>query len=355
MSFDDEIRRNYRDELLGEATYRTLSRGERNERMRRLLHEIAEAEAGHAELWSQMAAARGVALKGLGFLDELKVRSLSVLRRVVGLAVTVKILEAGEEEDMEKYYGLLRDQRFTEEERDVLKRILEDEVVHEELLTSEEFKVENVRDAVYGVSDGLIEVLAAVSGLAGFISAPQLVALGGLIVGLSGTLSMSVGAYLSTKSERETAEAERRKAEMQSVLDRDALQERVKQQLVDRGLDPAKAARASRELRDVAEDVVAPQDPGDPLRSAGVTAASYVVGAMVPVLAFLLGLGGLVGLVTSYVVTGMATMVVGSLIGVVSEVNPLRKGAEMSAMALGAALATHVVGLLAQTYLHVAI
>jgi len=355
MDLERDVEKNYRAELEGELTYRSLADAESDSRLRDLLEEISKAEGTHASLWAEMAERRGVKLKGLGWTSRLKIKSLVLLRKVAGISLVVKILEAGEEGDMEKYSRLLKDERFSEEERDVLKRILEDEVVHEELLTSQQFKVENVRDAVYGVSDGLVEVLAAVSGLSGFISSPELVALGGLIVGLSGTLSMSVGSYLSTKSEIESAQSERRKAEMQSSIDKDALQERLRQVLIDKGLDPNTASKASRTLKDVAQEVVAPEPQGSPLRSAGVTAASYVIGAVIPVLAFLFGLSGLMGLVTSYLVTGVSTMIVGSLIGIVSDVNPLRKGAEMTILALGAALATHGVGLLAQHYLHLVI
>jgi len=75
--------------------------------------------------------------------------------------------------------------------------VLKDEIAHEYTLMSQEFRVESVRDVIYGVSDGLIEVLAVVSGFSGAFTSSLIVAVAGMIVGLSGALSMAVGAYLS--------------------------------------------------------------------------------------------------------------------------------------------------------------
>ena len=46
----------------------------------------------------------------------------------------------------------------------------------------------------------LVGVLAAVAGFTGAIHNNLLIAVAGTIVGLSGTISMAVGAYLSSKS-----------------------------------------------------------------------------------------------------------------------------------------------------------
>ena len=62
-------------------------------------------------------------------------------------------------------------------------------------------QLERNRNVIYGISDGLVEVLAALAGLTAIISDHTYVAMGGLIVGVSGAMSMSVGAYLATNSE----------------------------------------------------------------------------------------------------------------------------------------------------------
>lgn len=107
-------------------------------------------------------------------------------------------------------------------------------------------------------------------------------------------ISMSIGAYLSAKSEEDIRNNALRKARLRSLLEGEKHEE------------DQEVSRTGESVR--------------------TTAISYIMGAIIPILPFLLGLGGLVGLVTSYAVTGVATFIVGALIGVLSDVSPWRKG-----------------------------
>jgi Integral membrane protein DUF125. len=78
------------------------------------------------------------------------------------------------------------------------------EAVHERVFRTLELGYS--AEFVYGISDGLVEVLAAVSGLSGAISSAQLVALGGLIIGGLGKPVHGHRGFLSTKVEEEGKE-----------------------------------------------------------------------------------------------------------------------------------------------------
>lgn len=94
-----------------------------------------------------------------------------------------------------------------DEEKEAIKRILEDELVHEHGFLEEETKfkdfINHVRDAVLGMNDGLVEVLSVSAGLAGVYGDPIPVAIGGVIVGIAGALSMGIGTYTSVKAQRQ--------------------------------------------------------------------------------------------------------------------------------------------------------
>ncbi|WP_252896715.1 hypothetical protein [Metallosphaera hakonensis] len=100
-------------------------------------------------------------------------------KKLLGLALVLKMVEAGEENDAEKYYNLSNSSDFTDTERQGFRDIMMQEMIHEDLLVQSQVNVDSVRDAIYAISDGLIEVLASVSGLAGIFSVPIYVALGG--------------------------------------------------------------------------------------------------------------------------------------------------------------------------------
>ncbi len=88
------------------------------------------------------------------------------------------------------------------EEKDKLRRILEDELLHEEESMFKDF-MDHVRDAILGMSDGLVEVLSVSAGLAGVYGNSFYVVLGSTIVGIAGALSMGIGAFTSVRAQKQ--------------------------------------------------------------------------------------------------------------------------------------------------------
>lgn len=343
------VRHSYKDEVMGHILYENLAKVESEGEVKKVLKRLSEIERSHAEFWKKMAEARNIKLSGLGLLEKIRLKFYVFTRRIFGTMLIIKLLEREERDDIKKYKALLSRRDITLAEKKELEKILVDEIVHEEMLSITEAKAKDIGDFVYGISDGLIEVLAAVSGLAGVLVNPLLIAIGGLIVGLSGTLSMSIGAYLSTKSKVEIANAKRRKVEVQKEVDSKIVLENLKRSLESLGLKAKDAEAIAPRLYNVAEDIIAPVSFESPLKSAGITAASYIIGAIIPVLPFIIGLSGIMGLIISYLVTGLSTLVIGYIIGLLSESNPTRKGLEMAGLAIGAAIVTHIIGVLAST------
>ena len=65
-----------------------------------------------------------------------------------------------------------------------------------------------MREVVFGANDGLVSNVALIAGLAGGTSDARIIVLGGIAGMVAGTVSMALGAYVSTKSEREFRESE---------------------------------------------------------------------------------------------------------------------------------------------------
>ncbi len=68
-----------------------------------------------------------------------------------------------------------------------------------------------LRELVFGANDGLVSNVSLVAAMAGATDDPKTILLGGIAGLVAGTISMALGAYVSTKSEREFREAEERR------------------------------------------------------------------------------------------------------------------------------------------------
>ena len=65
-----------------------------------------------------------------------------------------------------------------------------------------------IREVVFGANDGLVSNVALVAGVAGGTNDPRIIVLSGVAGVGAGAISMALGAYVSTKSEREFRDSE---------------------------------------------------------------------------------------------------------------------------------------------------
>ena len=158
-----------------------------------------------------------------------------------------------------------------------------------------------LRAGVFGLSDGLVSNTALVMGLAGSGSAHRVILLAGVAGLLAGSLSMAAGEYVSMASQREMYERE-------ISLEAQELDEKPKEKRDElvrlyqaKGLEPADAARVANRImadRQVALDTLAheglgldPTELGSPLSAAVSSKLTFVAGALVVILPYLVGGG----------------------------------------------------------------
>jgi vacuolar iron transporter family protein len=160
-----------------------------------------------------------------------------------------------------------------------------------------------LRPAVFGAMDGLVSNFALIAGVAGGGVDRTVIVLAGLAGLAAGAFSMAAGEYTSVAAQAELAEAEIA-VEREELRTNAAAEEReLAAMYVDRGLDPDLAAEVARQLHrdpETALNVHAREElgvtPGElpsPRLAATSSFLSFAVGALIPVLPYLLGLDAL--------------------------------------------------------------
>lgn len=176
------------------------------------------------------------------------------------------------------------------------------------------------RAAVLGVSDGLVTNVSLILGVAGANTSAGIVRLTGLAGLLAGAFSMAAGEYVSMRAQVELLE---RELEMERVALRRA-PEREHQELVElyksRGIDPDVAGEMAGELMRTPELAlethareelgVNPESLGSAPRAAAASAASFALGAVVPLLPWFITEGAS-AVVASLVLAALAALGIG--------------------------------------------
>lgn len=156
-----------------------------------------------------------------------------------------------------------------------------------------------LRPAVFGAMDGLVSNFALIAGVAGGGASREVVILAGLAGLSAGAFSMAAGEYTSVASQAENAEAEIAKEREELRRNPEGEIAELAGMYVERGVEPDLAIEVSRQIHrdfDKAVDVHAREELGvtlddlpSPLLAAGSSFISFAIGAIIPVLPYLLG------------------------------------------------------------------
>lgn len=178
-----------------------------------------------------------------------------------------------------------------------------------------------LRPATFGVMDGLVSNVALVTGVLGGGASTHAVVITGLAGMVAGACSMAVGEFTSVASQTELVEAEI--AVEQRELERNPTEEEYELALIfqRKGLSAELAARVAQELSANPEEAwrthvreelgVDPDDLPSPWVAAGASFVSFTVGALVPVLPFLLGMSAVL---PALLLTAFALMLTGGVV-----------------------------------------
>ena len=178
-----------REEINGYHTYLRLAEQVKNPKNSRVLKHIASEEQKHYQIWknyTQQDVAPGKSRVTLFFW----------LSKLLGLTFGIKLMEQGEEKIQLTYKELI-------DSIPEAAKVLADEEKHEnELLDMlDEESLRYSGSVVLGLNDALVELTGALAGFTLAFQNTRLIALAGLITGISASFSMAASEYLSTKSE----------------------------------------------------------------------------------------------------------------------------------------------------------
>ena len=333
-------RRYLADERAEAAVYRDLARRRTGEE-REILLELADAEGRHEAHWRELLGEHvGYPRRGA-----VRTRVLGWLARRLG---GVFVLALAQRAEARSSYAA---------DEDATSAMAADEQIHGEVVRSLATRGRSrmsgmFRAGVFGANDGLVSNLALVLGIGATGVSGQTVLFTGLAGLLAGALSMGAGEYVSVRSQRELLEASRpdpRADEAIPHLDVDANELALVYRA--RGMDAQEAQAHAQEVL-AAPSVRRAEHPESDFEEIGTGLSAavssfffFASGALLPVLPWVFGLSGTTAVVVAAGVVGLALLLTGAVVGVLSGAPPLKRALRQLAIGYGAAAVTYVLGL----------
>ena len=178
-----------------------------------------------------------------------------------------------------------------------------------------------LRAAVLGANDGIVSTSSLIVGVAAASNSHAAVVLAGTSALVAGSMSMAAGEYVSVHSQADSEKAELDREREELARDGDAERRELAGIYRKRGLEAGLADEVAKQL--MAHDALGAHARDElgitktlrarPLQAAGASAASFALGAAMPVIATALSpIHGLIPIV------GVASLVFLALLGVLS-------------------------------------
>lgn len=183
------IKKMQQNEMTESVIYEKIARFAKGDANRETLMRLSREEKAHYNIWKKYT---GIEMKP----ERLKVLKYTLLARFLGFTFAVKLMEKGEAGASVEYHKL-------EAEVEESTHIRHEEEEHEKALLEilDEESLRYVGSMVLGLSDALVELTGSLAGFSFALQNTRLVALSGLIVGISATFSMASSEFLAARSE----------------------------------------------------------------------------------------------------------------------------------------------------------
>jgi len=188
----DIIKKMQQNEVNEGCIYENIAKFAKGEGNKETLLRLSQEERAHAAIWAKYTGSEAKPKK-------LKVFWYTLIARVLGFTFAVKLMENGESGAQDEYARLLTEIPESE-------HIRQQEEEHEQALLEmlDEESLQYVGSMVLGLNDALVELTGSLAGFTFAMQNTRLIALSGLIIGISATFSMASSEFLSARSEGRT-------------------------------------------------------------------------------------------------------------------------------------------------------
>lgn len=192
MTVDDFAYREYRECVI----YTNLLDSEKDPGFRRILESIIKHETAHYNFWNSYS-------KKTFKISKLEILLFKLIRKLLGLTFTLKVIEGSEKDAIRRYQEYLKvveDPVIKERVKELIRDEQEDE--RNVIESIKEERIEFLSNIILGLNDAMVELTGALIGFSFAFRDAKLVAVAGLITGVAASLSMGSSAYMQASYEK---------------------------------------------------------------------------------------------------------------------------------------------------------
>ncbi|HME41741.1 MAG TPA: VIT1/CCC1 transporter family protein [Syntrophorhabdales bacterium] len=360
------LRTFWSSEIISESLYRFLAANYDDPDRKRDIVAIGTMERGHAQVWNKIARdVHGVSFQ-VSLVIKFKIVLLKLLSLVLPLTIFIHYLEHGEKKAILDYAGLLESYKDNEKARTIITNVILQEIGHQwhmmEQIADKRLYIEKVKEAIPGMTAGIIETLGLVIGLLAAHAKISMIGLTGLIAMIGGMIAEMSVSYISSKGHHDLNEGRDKELTIKKEVNPTLLRRELENDLAGRGISSETVRLILDSIGDDAgvlfslvKTIRTTAEALHPKESLKTTGMFFIVGAF-PVLApFLIGTmwnsDPTIPAIIAFVLAVISISIAGLFMAVLSGKRIATNIIHNLFIIIGTAALTYLVGLAARLFL----
>jgi VIT1/CCC1 family predicted Fe2+/Mn2+ transporter len=359
------LRKFWKSEIIADQVYQFMSKKYPDADKKDVISRIGKMESGHATVWNSVALRTYDISFQVSLFFKLEILLMKLFYYVVPITILVHYMEHMERNAILEYSKLLDYYQDDEKTKKQITNIIRQEIGHEwqmmKQIADKSLYVLKAKEAIHGMTAGIIETLALVIGLLAVHATSLIIGLTGLISTIGGVVAIMSISYLSARGHHDLYEGKVRELNIKKNVHPVTLKQELENALMEKGISTGTVNDMMQViggdvhiLSNLIKGLKITEEAIIPLEAVKTTITFFLIGTLPILIPFFVGImWDAQPLVPAAIAFSLATFIIsiaGLFIAVLSGKKIATKIIHNILIIVGACSITYLIGLTARVY-----
>jgi VIT1/CCC1 family predicted Fe2+/Mn2+ transporter len=359
------LRTFWKSEIIADNLYNFLAKRYRNSDKREPIIKIGKMEGGHATIWNSIAHQDHNSSFRVSLILKFEILLMKLLSCILPFTIFIHYMEHIERNAILEYAKLLETYNDNESIKKMITNVIRQEIGHEwlmmEQLADKGSYIAKAKEAIDGMTGGIIQTLALVIGLLAVHATSSIIAVTGLIAMIGGMIAIMSVSYISSKAHLDFYEGRVKEISIKQEVHPMWLKQELETALIKKGMaaemardmmniigdDPSILFKLFKTIK-IAEEAIVPQE------IVKTTTSFFIIGTLPILIPFFIGgienadplIPAAIAFALALIIVSIAGLFIAVLSGKKISVRIIHK----VSIILGASTTTYLIGLAARIF-----
>jgi VIT1/CCC1 family predicted Fe2+/Mn2+ transporter len=234
------LRTFWKSEIIADHLYQFIAKRYGDADQKDAVVRIGKMERGHAAVWNNIAERAHNVSFHISIFLKIKLFLMKLFSFIIPFTIFIHYMEHSERKAIIEYSELLQRYQNDEKIKKQITNIIREEIGHEwhmmEQIADKSMYVAKAKEAIHGMTAGLIETLALVIGLIAVHTTSSIIGLTALIATIGGMIAIMTISYVSSKGHHDLYEGRVKELSIKRDIHPLTLRQELKNALLERGI-----------------------------------------------------------------------------------------------------------------------